>query len=373
MSEIATITREDFERALNVMAQDNNWFGLYEAYTHAPEHMRPTIGKAILTMFQRINSNLDMPEDFRYYVSMEIGYENDKVNGILKNYELPKELFVELAIISACDTVYHATEYLERKDLTDNDRKRILKAAMYGIRRDARVGWVDHISGLLYEKMLTEKQHKLVCKAILDGLKVQEVDGRSKYDLSGDVLLNENVPVEIRRKAMERCALNGGFMYLVDAMKTKDADLIFDGKLEQWLWTSVVCVEEYFEGEKVGMIFQASTNEDELPKVVRELMPSALESLLQKSDDALDFCLEMIDGMEVSESIRQMVEGIQQESDEECKHVPSPQSKKQKPKNTKSLKTALAYLEQLGDNGHLMEPPKMKTPGKGKEKPKIKI
>lgn len=374
MSEISTFTRAEFEEALVRMAKDNDLENLWGVYNEAPEHLREQILQNMLEMLRRINSQSGVLPDFTSYVWSELDGGPNIAESILMAKEIPKDLFVELAIISASDTVLEANEYLQRKDLTTEDKKRIIESAFYGMKKDSEKGWANTIVKLL-EHDLSKKQHDAVCHEIRNALTITP-DDEPRHAVSGTVLLHPNTPIEIKKLALEICAEYGGFAQIMQAMEMGDAHDIFEGREEELLSLSVTPIEKEWGWEKIVMILEASKNEDDLPPVVREQIPQILRKALEifYADSSMlksEYLEDRLRDEDISPSVRSIVETfLAEEPDEDYYPGKAPEEEK-----VPDREIALAYISQAKDEKKkgLMEPPKRKATESGKKKGKSKL
>ena len=376
MSEITTITKEDFDRAIESMASENDLVGLMAVYSNSPEHLKEQVLQSTLGMLRKITSRINEVDDFCDYITDELEDGPEYVDDYSKDSDLPKELFVEFAIISAADGVSYVHTFLEREDLTLEDKKKIMNAAVLGAGKSAEQGWADSIVQLLEYEPMTEEQHKAICNEIVRALKIEPAE-TSAYDVAGTVLLHPKAPIEVKKAALEACAENGGFVDVMKAMEMEDANLVFDGKAEQWLSVSVVSVENYCEEEKILMIVEASKNEECLPNTVRELLPRALRNAMEKlcsrnaPRNPEEYLKRMLAEEGISQSVKETIEAFISEPEGP---IATKKAEKTEEKVELSYDIALAYLKQIRDmdKSGLMTAPKNNASEKEKKKPKIK-
>lgn len=286
MSEIKTITKDEFIQAVDEMAGNHQMNNLVKLHRESPEHIRPIVEDGIFRIARELNQTLESdPENHGKLVTAALKDDFDGVDEFLfKNPQAPNEMWVELAVLSACNSPTHVSWTLEEKDLKKKDRKRILDAAMTGIEKDVVRGWADVISTLFRQKDLTTKQHKTLCQAVERAFKVSVPEELSWHDIAREVLINTDAPVEIRRLALEKCALAGYPEPLIEILQTDDSQLIFGERRDAWMAISVVSVQVAQYHHKIQTLLDLSTEWDSLPEIVQEIIPKVLENILNGTE-----------------------------------------------------------------------------------------
>jgi hypothetical protein len=403
MSELATVTKEEFEKAIDKLSDGNDLEFLCNTHNEAPEHIRPLIQDAILKMLKRINSNSEDSDGFRDLANKVL--DSRAVDDFRDDHCQSKELFVEFAIIFAFTDTGSVTTHLERSDLIEEDRKRIIDAALIGMKADSKNGWADSISILLDIDNITPEQAEAICQELDQALDNLRVDIPT-WETCDTVLYGaKNVPIEIRRKALQTCAFDGEFEYVIEMLDKEDADLLFEGKENFWLAIAVVSADKFGDDSKIKSILEFLRNKSILPENVRELLPGVFQSTVSRYQGnhyfldgiglrkRIDFFSRLLKAYDVPNLYRQIIENEIEKIEQEIrKDWPSTMEDKDSSKKPVSPKEEIpenvsvmreesgnknivhSYIKQIGDQGKkgLMEPNgKKRGCAKSKVKPRI--
>ena len=388
MGDISTVTKTEFEDALEEMANNNDIDALWMVFKSSPEHLRPKVDSALLGMVKKVTAKFDEVDDFPGHVEdvfegsfsgQRYGFEFDYFHDILKDQKpgsgITHELYIEIAVIASCESSVYADHYLQQATLSDTDRKRIIASAMLALDKDVEEGYLSSIISLLSEDVLLPEQRERIYEGIQTALGMDSEEEPELEDVSA-VLSEENVPMEFRKIALKRCSELGGVLSVLRAMDNENSGELFSGREDERVIEALgnfrkknVNCSERLASREICKLIEASKSE-KLPDEATQLISSTLQMLLDKieADDKLsiDEIEKKLDSERVPPIVRSVVENC-------FGRMKCELANKEKPEPT-AFGRAMAYIKQARDQGQagMMEPPKRRAGEKAAGKPKLK-